>query len=102
MLLLNVGPKADGTITEEETAVLKAIGRWMQQNGEGIYGTTFWKRFGEGETNNEAGFFKDGDEKGFTAKDFRFTYKNGFLYVFQMRPAGNEAADDERKEVGAR
>ena len=92
MLLLNVGPKADGTITEEETAVLKDIGRWMRANGEGIYGTTFWKRFGEGETNNEAGFFKDGDEKGFTAKDFRFTYKNGFLYAFQMRPDGNDAA----------
>lgn len=92
MLLLNVGPKPDGAITEEETAILREIGRWMQQNGEGIYGTTFWKRFGEGEVNNEAGFFKDGDEKRFTAKDFRFTYKNGFLYAFQMRPDGNDAA----------
>ena len=90
MLLLNVGPKADGTITAEETAVLREIGRWMRQNGEGIYGTTFWKRFGEGEINNEAGFFKDGDEKRFTAGDFRFTYKNGFLYAFQMRPDGED------------
>ena len=91
MLLLNVGPKADGAITEEETAVLKEIGAWLAANGEGIYGTTFWRQFGEGEVNNEAGFFKDGEEKQFTAADFRFTYKNGCVYAFQMRPDGNDA-----------
>ncbi|MBR5772023.1 MAG: alpha-L-fucosidase [Clostridia bacterium] len=91
MLLLNIGPKADGTITDEETAVLREIGKWMGLNGDGIYGTTFWKKFGEGEVNNEAGFFKDGDEKQYTAKDFRFTYKNGCIYAFQMRPDGNDA-----------
>ena len=90
MLLLNVGPKADGTITEEETAVLLAIGDWLQKNGEGIYGTTFWKQFGEGEVNAEAGFFKDNKDKPFTANDFRFTYKNGFVYAFQMSPDGND------------
>ena len=63
----------------------------MSFNGDGIYGTTFWKKFGEGEVNNEAGFFKDGDEKQYTAKDFRFTYKNGCIYAFQMRPDGNDA-----------
>ena len=36
-LLLNVGPKADGTISDEDTAVLKDIGKWMQVNGEAIY-----------------------------------------------------------------
>jgi len=90
MLLLNVGPKPDGIITEEETAVLREIGEWMQKNGEGIYGTTFWKKYGEGKTNAESGFFKDNDEKGYTKEDFRFTYKNGYLYVFQMRPDGND------------
>lgn len=90
MLLLNIGPKPDGTITQEETAVLKDLGSWLKINGEGIYGATFWKKFGEGEVNNEAGFFKDYDEKQFTEKDFRFTYKNGYLYAFQMRPDGND------------
>ena len=90
MLLLNVGPRADGTITEEETAVLLEIGDWLGKNGEGIYGTTFWKQFGEGEVNNEAGFFKDAEEKHFTAKDFRFTYKDSCVYAFQMRPDGND------------
>ena len=45
--------------------------------------------FGEGKVNAEEGFFKDGDEKKFTTSDFRFTYKNGTLYTFQMRPDGN-------------
>lgn len=87
MLLLNIGPKADGTITDEETKVLKDLGAWLKINGEGIYGTTFWKTFGEGEVNNEEGFFKDGDEKQFTQNDFRFTFKDGYLYAFQMRPS---------------
>lgn len=91
MLLLNVGPKADGTITDEETQVLKELGEWMKLNGEGIYGTTFWKQFGEGDVNNEEGFFKDREEKAFTEKDFRFTYKCGSIYAFQMRPNGENA-----------
>ncbi len=89
-LLLNIGPRADGTITEEETKVLLDMGKWLETNGEGIYGTTFWKTFGEGSVNAEAGFFKDGDEKAFTEKDFRFTYKDCSLYVFQMRPDGKD------------
>ena len=60
-------------------------------NGEGIYGTTFWKQFGEGDVNNEEGFFKDREEKAFTEKDFRFTYKCGSIYAFQMRPNGENA-----------
>ena len=91
MLLINIGPKPDGTITDEETQVLNELGAWMKLNGDGIYGTTFWKQFGEGEVNNEAGFFKDREEKPYTEKDFRFTYKNGAVYAFQMRPNGKDA-----------
>ena len=88
-LLLNIGPAPDGTIVKEELEILKAIGEWFRINGEGIYGTTYWKKFGEGEVNVEEGFFKDNDEKGYTPKDFRFTYKNGCIYAFQMMPDGN-------------
>jgi alpha-L-fucosidase len=38
--LLNVGPKADGTIPEESVQRLREIGKWMDVNGESIYGTT--------------------------------------------------------------
>ena len=92
MLLLNVGPRADGTITEEETAVLQGLGNWLKINGEGIYDTVPWKWFGEGAVNAEDGFFMDNDEKAYTAEDFRFTYRNGYVYVFQMRPNGKDVA----------
>ncbi|MDE7394658.1 MAG: alpha-L-fucosidase, partial [Clostridiales bacterium] len=88
MLLLNIGPKADGTITEEETRVLLGLGAWLDKNGEGIYGTTFYKTFGEGETNTSGGYFTDYDETPFTERDFRFTYKDGCVYAFWMRPKG--------------
>lgn len=39
-LLLNVGPKPDGTIQDEFVTRLNAMGRWMQVNSESIYGTT--------------------------------------------------------------
>ena len=90
ILLLNVGPRADGTITEEETALLKELGAWLEVNGEGIYDTVPWKWFGEGSVNAVDGFFQDNDEKAFTPEDFRFTYKNGSIYAFWMRPEGKE------------
>ncbi|MEZ4663456.1 MAG: alpha-L-fucosidase [Caldilineaceae bacterium] len=38
-LLLNIGPRADGTIPDAEQEMLREIGRWLAVNGEGIYGT---------------------------------------------------------------
>lgn len=38
-LLLNIGPKADGTIPEEQVRVLKELGKWTSKNSEAIYGT---------------------------------------------------------------
>ena len=90
MLLLNVGPRADGTITEEETQVLCDLGAWLQKNGEGIYDTVPWKWFGEGGVNASDGFFMDGEEKPFTSFDFRFTYQGGHVYAFWLRPEGKQ------------
>ena len=89
-LLLNIGPRPDGTITDEETRVLLDIGAWMDKNGEGIYGTSFWKQFGEGDVNVTDGFFQDNRELAFTSRDFRFTYKEGCIYAFQMKPDGGD------------
>lgn len=36
-LLLNIGPKADGTIPQEQVERLLSLGKWLEQNGEGIY-----------------------------------------------------------------
>jgi alpha-L-fucosidase len=38
-LLLDIGPKADGTIPDEQIAILKEFGRWTQKHGSAIYGT---------------------------------------------------------------
>jgi alpha-L-fucosidase len=39
-LLLNIGPRADGTFPDESVERLAAIGRWMKVNGDAIHGTT--------------------------------------------------------------
>ena len=38
-LLMDVGPKEDGTIPEEQIKVLKEFGRWTKKHAEAIYGT---------------------------------------------------------------
>lgn len=37
--LLNVGPRADGTIPSESERILRQVGAWLQVNGGSIYGT---------------------------------------------------------------
>ncbi len=91
-MMLNVGPKADGTIPAEDEALLLEIGDWMRQNGEAIYDTKPWRIFGEGPTRVEEGQFTDGVDKGFTAEDIRFTSKGGSLYAILMkRPKDGKA-----------
>jgi alpha-L-fucosidase len=65
-LLLDVGPEADGTIPPVQMERLKALGAWLAQNGEAIYGTHPWKR-AEGKTGDGV--------------DVRFTQKNSTLYA---------------------
>ena len=88
-LLLNIGPRADGTITAEETETLLGTGKWLDINGEAIYGTRPWKIFGEGPTESASGSFSD-QKKPFTAGDIRFTTKDGLLYAISMgKPVTN-------------
>jgi alpha-L-fucosidase len=43
-LLLDVGPESDGTIPSLQLDRLKALGAWLNTNGDAIYGTRPWKR----------------------------------------------------------
>lgn len=72
VLLLNVSPRANGVIPENQKNVLLEIGSWLKTNGEAIYETRPWKVFGQGPTRLE----KEGSFVGrldYTAQDIRFT-----------------------------
>ncbi len=103
-LLLNIGPKADGTIPEEERNIMREIGRWLKANGEAIYGTRPWKIFGEGPTQIPEGAFTDTNRDKFTEKDIRYTAKGQTLYAIVMgRPEGGTVRLTEvRPEDGYR
>ncbi len=91
-LLLNIGPRSDGTIPEEVQSVLRNVGSWLKVNGEAIYGTRPWKIYGEGPTKVAAGSFHDTDTAGYTPEDFRFTTKGKTLYAIELGwPSAGEA-----------
>ena len=64
-LLLNLSPKADGTIPEDQQNTLREVGKWLDINGEAIYDTHNWIRYRE-----------DGN-----TPNIRFTVKANDLYV---------------------
>lgn len=89
--LLNIGPKADGTFTNEEATALEEMGKWLSENGEGIYGTSCWSQYKEGSSSISDGSFNDALEVDYTEEDYRFTYKGGCIYAFWMKPVDSDA-----------
>jgi alpha-L-fucosidase len=84
-LLLNIGPKADGTIPDKDREILGEIGRWMKVNSEAITGAKVWRRSMEGPTRNKEGQFQDSAQLEFTPEDFRFTVNHGNIYAVCMK-----------------
>jgi alpha-L-fucosidase len=88
VLLLNIGPKADGTIPVREQELLEGIGAWLSINGEAIFGTRPWSIAAEGPTEVPVGSFTDTDLSPYTAEDIRFTTRAEvsaeFLYAILL------------------
>ena len=83
-LLLSIPLRGDGTIDSDESKILADMAAWMSANGEAIYGTRPWRTFGEGPTRVSGGMFGESNNAAFTARDMRFTTKDGALYVTML------------------
>ena len=108
-LLLNISPKADGTIPEDQRKVLLRMGQWLRKFGEAVYGTRPWIVYGEGPTRMAKGghFLKVHAHK---AEDVRFTSKPGVVYAIMLGWPGAErevvirsfAPDSLKGEIGVK
>jgi alpha-L-fucosidase len=72
-LLLNISPKADGSIPQEQKDILLAMGDWLKKYGEGVYSTRAWNKYGEGPTRMGSGHGVFTAPAEGTSKDVRFT-----------------------------
>jgi alpha-L-fucosidase len=72
-VLLNVSPKADGTIPQEQKDVLLAMGAWFKKYGEAIYRTRAWEKYGDGPTAMGAAHGVMSAPAEGTARDVRYT-----------------------------
>ncbi len=90
-LLLNIGPRADGTIPEGMRSRLLAMGGWLKLNGESIYGTRPWITYGEhrGPLIEEAEVHYNKHSMHVHEEEIRYTAKPGIVYAQILHHTGN-------------
>jgi alpha-L-fucosidase len=90
-LLLNISPKADGTIPQDQRDVLLGVGAWLGKFGEAIYGTRPWLVYGEGPTQMDtAGHFVKMKGR-YGPQDIRYTRKGSTIYAIALGwPGANQ------------
>lgn len=80
VMLLNISPRADGIIPENQQKVLLEIGNWLHQYGEAVYNTRPWIVFGEGPTRlKKGGAFQS--KVVYTPEDIRYTTRPNTIYA---------------------
>ena len=83
-LLLNISPRADGTIPDDQRESLLGMGDWLRANGEAIYGTRPFSIYGEGPKRmSGSGHFVQ-MSGAYNEKNIRFTTRGNTLYAIQM------------------
>lgn len=83
VMMLNISPRADGIIPENQQKVLLQIGNWLHQYGEAIYKTRPWIVFGEGPTRlGKSGAFQK--QLQYTPRDVRYTTRPNTIYAILM------------------
>lgn len=92
VLLLNISPKSDGSIPEDQKNVLLTMGGWLGKYGEAIYDTRPWHTFGEGPTVQPEGHFNNHREFlkiKYSNEDVRYTTKGRYIYATILGWPGN-------------
>ena len=89
VVLLNMAPMSDGTIPDNQKALLKKLGKWLSTYGESIYATRPWVIYGTGPGDKAVEKNIHGGIKGakYTALDLRFTKKGNLVFIHQMGQA---------------
>ena len=94
VLLLNIAPRADGSIPAQQQQTLREVGAWLRVNGEAVYGTRPWKVHHQGD---QPHFYARGRGRNtvfasFESDDLRFTRSGDgkTLYVFAMAEPENQ------------
>ncbi|MCW9705258.1 alpha-L-fucosidase [Fodinibius salsisoli] len=95
--LLNISPKADGTIPADQRSILLKMGDWLNSYGEAIYGTRPWYRYGEGpryrqDQNKDKDSEEEYHERRYSVKDVRYTTKGNTVYAILL---GQPKLNDE-------